>query len=241
MRRTFLVLTLVGMAGYAVAQAPNPQTPQPAPTPQAAPDTTKDVSGVWELSNSDRDRVCNLNFKPDPAKHGFQVEFEAACGDAIPPLKEVEGWTLANQTLKLLDARGRAVFEFTEVEVGMFEGERKDEGLYFLQTAASAAVFAPKRSPEQIAGEWSMVKSDKAVCSLTFSNTPTKGFDEFRLSIRSPCDPAMTRLNPNVWRLDKGELVLASPNGQSWRFEEREPQKWWRVPEGADPVVLQKK
>jgi hypothetical protein len=51
----------------------------------------------------------------------------------------------------------------------------------------------------------------------------------------------MTRLNPSVWRLDKGELVLASANGQVWRFEEREPQKWWRVPEGVDPVVLQKK
>ena len=123
----------------------------------------------------------------------------------------------------------------------MFEGERKEEGLYFLQTAASAAVFAPKRSVDEIAGEWSMVKSDKAVCSLNFTKTATKGFDEYRLAIRQPCDPAMTRLNPNVWRLDKGELVLASPNGQAWRFEEREPKKWWRVPEGGDPVVLQKK
>jgi hypothetical protein len=51
----------------------------------------------------------------------------------------------------------------------------------------------------------------------------------------------MARFNPNVWRLDKGELVIASPKGQSWRFEEREPSIWRRVPEGADPVVLQKK
>jgi hypothetical protein len=51
----------------------------------------------------------------------------------------------------------------------------------------------------------------------------------------------MSRLNPNVWRLDKGELVLVSPNGQTWRFEEREPRKWWRVPEGGDQIVLQKK
>jgi hypothetical protein len=241
MHRLLFGLILVGAAGHALAQAPNPPAQQPAQAPQAAPEAPKGISGVWELSNSDRDRVCNLNFKPDPAKNGSKVEFDVACGDAIPPLKEVEGWTLANETLRLIDARGRAVFEFTEVEVGMYEGERKDEGLYFLQTAASAAVFAPKRSPEQIAGEWSMVKADKPVCSLSFTKTPTKGFDEFRLSIRAPCDPAMTRLNPNVWRLDKGELVLASPNGQAWRFEEREPQKWWRVPEGADPIVLQKK
>ena len=241
MRRILLCLFLAGAASQALAQAPNPQAPQPEPAAPQAGDTSKGLSGVWELSNSERDRVCNLTFKSEPARNGLQVEFDAACGDAIPPLKEVEGWSLANQTLKLIDARGRVIFEFGEVEVGMFEGERKDEGLYFLQTAASAAVFTPKRSVDEIAGEWSMVKAEKPVCSLNFTRTATKGFDEYRLSIRQPCDPAMLRLNPNVWRLDKGELVLAAPNGQVWRFEEREPQKWWRVPEGGDQIVLQKK
>jgi hypothetical protein len=241
MRRLLLGLFLMGAASQALAQAPAQQAPQPEPAAPQAADPVKGMAGVWELSNSDRDRVCNLTFKPEPARTGSQVEFDAACGDAIPALKEVEGWTLANQTLKLVDARGRIVFELSEVEVGMFEGERKDEGLYFLQTAASAAVFTPKRSADEIAGEWSMVKADKPVCSLNFTKTATKGFDEYRLSIRQPCDPAMTRLNPNVWRLDKGELVLASPNGQAWRFEEREPRKWWRVPEGGEQIVLQKK
>jgi hypothetical protein len=230
----FLIVSLAA-SGPAFAQAPQPD---PAAPPA---DLSKGMTGVWELSNSERDRVCNLTFKPEPAKHGARVELGGACSEAIPPLSQVEGWTLANQTLKLVDARNRTVFEFTEVEVGMFEGERKDEGLYFLQTAASAAVFAPKRSVEDMAGEWSMLRSDKPVCALSLTSTATKGFDEYRLSIRQPCDAAMARLNPNVWRLDKGELVLASPNGQVWRFEEREPKKWSRVPEGTDPIFLQKK
>jgi hypothetical protein len=236
MRRALLsVLILASVVTPALAQGPS------EPEQEAAPDPAKAVSGIWELSNSERDRVCNLTFKHEPAKTGSQLEFDAGCGERIPALKEVQGWTLANQTLKLVDARGRTVFEFSEVEVGMYEGERKGEGLYFLQTAASAAAFAPKRSVDEFAGEWSMVRANKPVCALNFTNNATKGFDEYRLSLRQPCDPAMTRLNPNVWRLDKGELVLASPNGQSWRFEEREPKKWWRVPEGGEQIMLQKK
>ncbi|MET0868486.1 MAG: AprI/Inh family metalloprotease inhibitor [Pseudorhodoplanes sp.] len=232
------VLTLPASA-FAQAQAQQPQTEQPRQE-QSKPEQ-KTISGTWEMSNSERDQLCNLTFKPESAKGGFKLDFDPACGDSIPPLKEVEAWILTNDALRLIDGRGRTVYEFTEVEIGMYEGERKGEGLYFLQTAESAAAFAPKRSADDMGGEWSMMKSEKPVCTLNLTKTATKGFDEFRLNYRQPCDPALTRLNPNVWRMDKGELVLASPNGQVWRFEEREPQRWWRVPEGADPIVLQKK
>jgi hypothetical protein len=227
MRLATLLLSLIAMSAPAFAQAPS--------------EAAKNMVGTWEMSNSERDKLCNLTFKTDPAKGGFKVELDAACAEAIPALKSVEAWTLSDETLRLIDGRGRAVFEMSEVEVGMYEGERKEEGLYFLQTAASAAVFTPKRSVEQMVGEWSMTKSDKPVCNLTLTNKQTKGFDEFVLSVKSPCDPTMTRLNPNVWRLDRGELVLASPNGQVWRFEESEPSKWRRVPEGADVIGLIKK
>jgi hypothetical protein len=240
MRHLFLAFALIALPASALAQAPAEQKPDASRPEQSKPDQ-KTVSGTWELSNSERDQLCNLTFKPDSSKGGFRLEFDPACGDSIPALKEVEAWILANDALRLIDARGRVVFEFTEVEIGMYEGERKGEGLYFLQTAESAAAFAPKRSADEMAGEWAMVKSEKPVCTLNLTRTATKGFDEFRLNYRQPCDPALTRLNPNVWRMDKGELVLASPNGQVWRFEEREPQRWRRVPEGADPIVLQKK
>jgi hypothetical protein len=237
MRKLVLTLALIALPAAGLAQAPA----QPEPPKSDQKIEQKTMSGTWEMSNSDRDQLCNLTFKPEPVKGGFKLEFDPACGESIPPLKEVEAWILTNDALRLIDGRGRAVYEFTEVEIGMYEGERKGEGIYFLQTAESAAAFAPKRSADDMAGEWSMVKSEKPVCTLNLTKTATKGFDEFRLSFRQPCDPALMRLNPNVWRMDKGELVLASPNGQVWRFEEREPQRWWRVPEGADPIVLQKK
>jgi hypothetical protein len=229
MRLAALCLAFVVSICAATAQTPAPS------------DAAKAMVGTWELSNSERDQLCNLTFKTDPAKSGFRVEYDPACGDGIPVLKDVEGWSFVNETLRLLDARGRIVFEMSEVEVGMFEGERKGEGLYFLQTAESAAAFAPKRSVEEIAGEWTLLRSDKPVCSMTLTDRATKGFDEFLLSLQGGCDPAMAKLAPNVWRLDRGELVLASPNGQAWRFQENEPKRWRRVPEGAEPLELLKR
>ena len=104
MRRIFLCLFLAAAASQALAPSVSAQAQQSEPAAPAA-DAGKGMVGVWELSNSDRDRVCNLTFKSEPARSGSQVEFDAACRDAIPPLKEVEGWSLANQTLKLIDAR----------------------------------------------------------------------------------------------------------------------------------------
>jgi hypothetical protein len=232
MLRPVAILLLAGFSGLAsLTLVVLPVAAEPA---QA-------MSGNWELSNSERDRLCNLGFRPEPARQGLRVEFDPACVETIPALKDVEGWALTKNMLRLLDARGRAVFELSEVEVGMYEGERSGEGLYFLQTAESAAAFAPKRAVEDMTGEWTMVRGEKPVCVLTMTNKPTKGFDEFLLALRAPCDPAMMRLNPNVWRIDRGELVLAAPNGQSWRFAESEPKTWRRVPEGAEAIALVKK
>ncbi len=224
-----LIVPLLLLAAMAPAKAQAPAEPP------------KTMTGTWELSNSERDQLCNLTFRSEPLKSGSKVEFEPACADSIAALKDVESWTLTNDTLRLMDARGRTVFELSEVEVGMFEGERKGEGLYFLQTAESAAAFAPKRSVEEMAGEWTLLRAEKPACSLTLTNRATKGFDEFALALKTPCDAAMTQLGPNVWRLDRGELVLASPKGQSWRFQENEPRRWRRVPEGAEPLELLKR
>jgi hypothetical protein len=38
--------------------------------------------------------------------------------------------------------------------------------------------------------------------------------------------------------MDQGELVLLSARGQSWQFEESEPNTWQRVPESADSILL---
>src|SRR5262249_8297071 len=106
-------------------------------TPPAS-DFAKDLVGTaWEISNSDRDKRCAVTFSVDPAPGGgFKLELDSAC--TIAPLKQVVAWTLGpKDELRLVDGSKTSVFEFTEVESGILEAERKGEGLYFMQTQAA--------------------------------------------------------------------------------------------------------
>lgn len=198
-------------------------------------------SGGWEISNADRDKTCAVTFKADAARTGYKLDLDPACGNVFAFMNDVEGWTLSNDTIRLIDARGKTVFEFTEVESGMYEAERPGEGLYFLQNASAAPAI---RTPDQMAGEWVVMQGAKQVCAMTLANTPVPNQESaLALRVKPGCEQPAARLNFILWRMDQGELVLASAGGQSWRFEEEDTQTftWRRVPEGADEIRMVRK
>lgn len=226
MRRILPIGLMVLLPLYAAAQTPG--------------DAVKAIAGDWEISTADREKACNLTFKTDPVKGGFKVEFEKSCATVFPPTKDVEAWALVKEDLRLLDARGRTVFEFTEVESGMYEAERANEGLYFLQSHASATP-ATARTAEDMFGDWTVARAGKTICTLSLTNSGAGGEMGYTLRVQPGCDNAVMRLNPSIWRMDRGELVLSSGNGQSLRFAESEPNKWQRVPETPDGLTMSRK
>jgi hypothetical protein len=136
--------------------------------------------------------------------------------------------------LRLLDAKGGAVLEFTEVENGMFESERGAEGLLFLQTQASLKVET--RTAEQIVGDWNLLReADKPLCRLTLSDAASG--DAFRVIVKPGCDKAIAAFNPSTWRLDRDQLILTGRTGY-WRFSESDATVWERVPLSIDPMLL---
>lgn len=221
-------------AGSAAAQAPAPAA-GPAVT---ASETFKAMIGKWEISNADHDRGCNLTFRTDPAGAAFKLDVDKACTAQMPELKEVTGWTIGGLDLvRLLDARGKALFDFSEVENGIFEAQRPGEGIFFLQNAGTTTAAAAV-SNEQVAGDWGVVRgSGKTVCVITLSNTAA-GDDGFALTVKPGCQ--MSGFSPAAWYLDRGELVLKSSRaGRYWRFEANNATTWQRVlPEGPEPVNL---
>jgi hypothetical protein len=236
-RHAILAVALViASAAPLAAQAPEPDATAPelagAPTPRS-------MAGSWEFSNADREKTCTITFRNEAAKVGKKVDFDPACATLFPFVPEIAGWRLNdNDFLRLLDAKGNSVLEFSEVESGIFEAPKPGEGILFIQNPTDLGP-APKTA-EQITGEWTIVRrTGQRVCGVTLSDTAAG--EEFVVKLLPPCDKLVTGFAPVTWQMDRGEIVLRAANGQFWRFEEGEDSKWPRLPQTANPLFMVRK
>jgi hypothetical protein len=223
------------LALFALALSGGNAPAQPAPP---ASNAAKEMVGGWEISNADRDRRCAVTFSIDPAPGGFKLALDQGCAAVFPMLKDVTAWTMPpSGSLRLLDAKGNAPLELSEVESGIFEGERKGEGLYFMQPQAAAAI--PARTPEQMFGDWNFLREiDKPLCALALSGA-SAGEAGYKLIVRPRCDPAIANFALSTWRLEGDQLVLTGRGG-SWRFVESDTNIWERIPPSTNPLLLLK-
>jgi hypothetical protein len=197
-------------------------------------ESAKALLGPWEFSNADRDKACTATFKSDPTPVGSKVEFDANCGNLFPLVLRVAGWRFPEgDNLFLVDAEGKTLVEFSEVESGIYDAPTPGVGVLFLQNAAAGL---PPKPPEQVAGAWAMTRGGKTICTFALSANVLR--DGFALSIMPGCDADVVRSGFAQWRLDRGELVLVPARGNPWRFEEADGGNWRRVPESATEILL---
>jgi len=206
---------------------------------QDAASLKKEIIGIgqWELSTTDRSKTCVMTMKADQAPQGYKVELEPACVAALPFTKDITGWSIKGlDIVRLHDAKGEAVLDFTEVEAGILEGMRTGEGVYILQNLAAARSLA--KSMDQMIGDWSMVRGNgNAVCGLTLTNNDA-GNDNFQVFLKPKCDPTVAAFAPSQWRLERGQILLMSDRGETWRFEADDNAQWRLVPDSADPLIM---
>ena len=79
--------------------------------------------------------------------------------------------------------------------------------------------------------------SGNVICGLTLTNTEATA-DNFAVYLKPRCDALVTAFNPKLWRIERGELLLLSEKGETWRFEADDNAQWRRVPDSADPFIL---
>ncbi len=197
----------------------------------------KEMIGQWELSTTERSKTCVVTMKTEGAAQALKIELEPACAAALPFTKEIVAWSIKGlDIVRLQDAGGQPVIDFTEVESGIFEGLRQGEGVYILQNLAAARSLA--KSMDQMIGDWQMVRGNgRQVCGLTLTNTETTA-DNFQVFLKPKCDPAIAAFGPVQWRLDRGQIILMSKAGDTWQFEADDNAQWRRVPDTADGLIM---
>jgi Protease inhibitor Inh len=209
----------------------------PAQSQQDAAGLKKDMIGQWELSTTERSKTCVVTLKPDATPQGLKLELEPSCAAALPFTKDIKAWSVKGlDIVRLQDAAGEAVIDFTEVETGIFEGLRTNEGVYILQNLAAARSLA--KSMDQMIGDWAMVRGNgNTICGLTLTNNDA-GNDNFQVFLKPKCDSAVAAFAPTQWRLERGQIMLMSDKGETWRFEADDNAQWRLVPDSADPLIM---
>jgi len=205
---------------------------------QDAATLKQNMIGQWELSTTERSKTCVVTLKPDSSPKGLKLELEPACATALPFTKDITGWDIKGlDIVRLQDASGEAVLDFTEVEAGILEGVRPGEGVYILQNLAAARSLA--KSMDQMIGDWAMVRGNNgnAICGLTLTNNDA-GNDNFQVFLKPKCDPTVAAFAPTQWRLERGQIMLMSNSGETWRFEADDNAQWRLVPDSADPLIM---
>jgi hypothetical protein len=204
---------------------------------QDAASLKKEMIGQWELATTERSKTCVVTLKGDATPQGLKIELEPNCPKALPFTKDITAWSIKGlDIVRLQDAAGQPVIDFTEVESGIFEGLRTGEGVYILQNLVAARSLA--KSMDQMIGDWSMVRGNgQTICGLTLTNTEASG-DNFQVFLKPKCDPTVAAFAPTEWRLERGQMILTSKSGESWLFEADDNAQWRRVPDTADPLIM---
>ena len=198
-----------------------------------------EMAGKWELSTAERGKTCVMTLKADQISNAMKLDLEPNCPNALAFTKDITAWSVRGlDIVRLQNAQGDAVIDLTEVESGIWEGERPNEGVYILQNYDAARDSA--RSMDQMIGDWAVVRGDgTSICGLTLTNTETAAAkDNFDLYLKPRCDPMIASFKPVMWRLDRGELLMMSASGEAWHFEADDNAQWRRVPDIADPIIL---
>jgi Protease inhibitor Inh len=196
-------------------------------------DSVKSMIGSWEFSNAERDKICTANFTTNHAVSGYKVTFDANCAKLFPLVHRIAGWKfLEDDLLYLVDAQGKSLVEFSEVEDGIFEAPTPGQGVLFLQNPAVAAAAPKPNSSREVAGNWAVVRGEgPPICVLTLAS------DGFAVTTQPGCDAAFADLDFTQWRMNRGELLLVPSSGEPWRFEDVDG-NWRRLPETADQITL---
>lgn len=233
---------------------PAPQKPQGAKPPDSRPSDAKAeppkvdpallasaraVAGNFQLSSADGARACAVMLQAEPEKSGgFTIALPLDSCAVIPFAAAVRAWTPdPSGALRLLGPDGRTIAEFTEATGGSYEALREGDGVYFLAPPGGlAGIEAP---PEELLGEWTLSRARGGPALCRWILTDALVGSGRRVEVAPGCTAPLSEFAPTIWRIEGGNVVIASGAGQSTlRFARQEDGTWAKTPERGRPLLL---
>jgi hypothetical protein len=232
------VLLVLGGAAFAQTAPAASRAAASARPDEATRQAAERLAGAFRLSSADGERRCDVTLAAQPSGGGFAVAFDAATCAAISFAAQVSAWVPdVSGSIRLLNAQGRTVAEFTEATGGSFEALKEGDGVYFL--GPPSAADGPPATPEEVMGEWLLARQPGVtVCRWTLTDSPgPRG--SYRVQVAPGCDELLTRFGPNAWELSGGNiLVRGVADGSTIRFARQEDGTWTRIPERNRPLIM---
>jgi hypothetical protein len=198
------------------------------------------LAAPFRLGNADGSRSCPFALKAEPAGPGLAVDFDRPACAIIAFSAQVVAWLPdPSGSLRLLNAQGRTVAEFTEGANGSFEALREGDGVYFL-TNPSAADEDTEIKVDEVVGEWDLARqAGTPICRWTLLDQPATNGKGKALAIAAGCDPALLRFGPVAWDIEGGNiLVRGDTDAAVIRFARQEDGGWARTPERGRPLLM---
>ncbi|MFG1320498.1 protease inhibitor Inh/omp19 family protein [Xanthobacter autotrophicus] len=220
------------------ATAPRP--PAPSRLDPAVRAAGARLAAPFRLGNADGSRSCPFALKAEPAGPGLAVDFDRPACAIIAFSAQVVAWLPdPSGSLRLLNAQGRTVAEFTEGANGSFEALREGDGVYFL-TNPSAADEDTEIKVDEVVGEWDLARqAGTPICRWTLLDQPATNGKGKALVIAAGCDPALLRFGPVAWDIEGGNiLVRGDTDAAVIRFARQEDGGWARTPERGRPLLM---
>lgn len=197
------------------------------------------LAGPFRLTSADGERRCDLTLTSEPAGTGLGVQIAEGACPAIAFTAQVTAWVPdSSGSIRLLNAHGGLVAEFTEATGGSYEALREGDGVYFLGPPTASDRLAA--TPEEVMGDWLLSREagGAPVCRWTFEETRAAG-GRFQIQTGPNCDESLTRFGAATWELSGGNiLVRGVSSGTTIRFARQDDGTWARVPEGSRPLLM---
>jgi hypothetical protein len=226
---------LIAMLCVCFASGASGQTP----SSKVDPAEVRALVAQYELASADNARKCKVSLDPKPTGPGFLLVFDRApCSAQFGFLAEVAAWTPGVAGAILLIGRdGKAVAEFTEGVGGVYEAIRENDAVYFL---ANLQFVDPSERVQvaDVLGDWNLQRPGGAPLCRIILTDQIAGDEVYAMRVQPNCDQSIERLGATMWQLERGDVVLRSPNGESLRFGRQDNNVWAKVPDKPRPLLL---